>query len=267
MRERLLRFLRVPERPEPPPGAGDELETFRATRGFFHYSILMWFPKQIAAFTGLLFSLSFFGAMGGSDWDFIDAAAWDRVMDKIGEADIGLAWLRFDLTNIILFFEALAIGAFAAQLIFTGLFLKLSWELRWYMVGERSLRLRHGLWKVREQTMSVANIQNMIVRQGPLMRFFGFSDLEVHTAGGGSGGSSNEDPTQQKDSFHVGRFRGLENASVLRDKIRARIQVVQSGKREPMAVDTVDEPGDLAGAAQELLGEARALRRAVSGER
>ena len=63
MRDWLLALLRVPERPEPPPGAGDELETFRATRGFFHYSILMWFPKQVAAAIGLYFSLAFFGGM------------------------------------------------------------------------------------------------------------------------------------------------------------------------------------------------------------
>ena len=64
MRERLLRLLRVPERPDAPPGAGDSLETFRAAPGYFRYTVLMWFPKQVAALSGLLFSLAFFGSLG-----------------------------------------------------------------------------------------------------------------------------------------------------------------------------------------------------------
>lgn len=261
MRAWLLAFLRVPERPDPPPGAGDALETFRATKGFLHYSVLLWFPKQVAAAIGLYFSLAFFGGMT-TGFDFIPAEGWDRFTEKLAGADIGIAFLRFDLVNIILFFEGLAIATYVGQLVFTGLLLKLSWELRWYMVGERSLRIRHGLWSVREQTMTIANIQNMVVRQGPLQRFFGFSDLEVHTAGGGAG-SSGEDPTQQSDSFHVGRLRGLEDASALRDKIRRRLQAV---KDEPEA-EPAAEPAaavDLASAARGLLAEARALRRAAS---
>ena len=39
---------------------------------------------------------------------------------------------------ILLFFESLAIGTFTTQLLFTGLLLKLNWELRWYMLGDES---------------------------------------------------------------------------------------------------------------------------------
>lgn len=268
MNRRLLTLLRVPERPDPPPGAGAEVETFRATPGFFRYSVLMWFPKQVAALAGLWLSLAFFGGIGGSDFDFVDAEGMDRFTEKLADADIGLAWLRFDLADIILFFEGLAIATFLGQLLFTGLLLKLSWELRWYMVGERSLRIRHGLWHVREQTMTIANIQNIVVRQGPLQRFFGFSDLEVHTAGGGAAGSSGKDPTQQKASFHVGRLRGVEDASALRDKIHKRLQAVKAGEEAPPSAGEPDAtseslPGDLASAARSLLDEARALRQSV----
>lgn len=280
MRKRLLTILRVPERPDPPPGAGAELETFRAERGFFHYSVLMWFPKQVAAFAGLMFSLSFFGSLDNGRFDFMEAKGWDLFVEKLDEADIGFAWLRFELTDILTFFEALAIATWVSQLVFTGLLLKLSWELRWYMVGERSLRLRHGLWSVREQTMTIANIQNMIVRQGPIQRLFGISDLDVHTAGGGAAGSSGEDPTQQKDGFHVGRFRGIADASALRDKIRLRLQAVKKGEADGPGASAGTEPeaggpegvgsgpgrgaGDLATAALALLGEARALRRSLT---
>ena len=183
------------------------------------------------------------------------------VLAAVSGSSLGY-FLRLDLPDIILFFEALAIATFVAQLVFTGLLLKLSWELRWYMVGERSLRIRHGLWKVREQTMTIANIQNMIVRQGPVMRAFGFSDLEVHTAGGGSGLSSGEDPTQAKDSFHVGRLRGLHDASALRDKIRARLQAVHGAGVDAADVETataaLEAAADAEGAPADLASAARA---------
>lgn len=268
VRDRLLALLKVPERPDPPPGAGGQLETFRAERGFFHYSVLMWFPKQLAALAGLLFSLSFFRKFDDGLAGVVEPKDWHRFIDKIEGADIGLLFLRLDMKDILLFFESLAILTWVSQLLFTGLLLKLSWELRWYMVGERSLRIRHGLWSVREQTMTIANIQNMIVRQGPLQRYFGISDLEIHTAGGGGSGSD-DDTSEKKDSFHVGRLRGLKDASALRNKIRRRLQAVQSGESEGAhearaAGDGDAGATDLGGAALQLLSEARALRRAAT---
>lgn len=296
MKKRLLAFLRVPERPDPPPGAGADLETFRPTRGFFYYQVLMWVPKQAAALAGLLFSLSLFGGMhrwGLDKWQSDGAAQAREILERMSEANVGLAWLRFDLSEIFLFFEMLALVAWAGQLLFTGLLLRASWELRWYMVGERALRIRHGLWTVREQTMTIANIQNMVVRQGPLQRLLGFSDLEITTAGGGGGSSSSEDPTSKQDSFHVGRFQGLQDASALRDKLRRRLQAAQAGVAEPAerpsghgashstfaAPDSSAVPPsppepprtsaapaslDLLAAARVLAAEARALRQSIT---
>jgi membrane protein YdbS with pleckstrin-like domain len=242
----------------------------------------------------LLFSLAFFSGLSGAGSTFLQSTKLQEVADglaqnfaeKLGRKDIDIAALP-DIFQIIEFFETLAIVVFVGQLVFTGLMLKLSWEQRWYMVGERSLRIRHGLWSVREQTMTIANIQNMTVRQGPLQRLFGFSDLEISTAGGGQS-SSGEDPTEQKDSFHIGRFRGVENAAELRDKLRRRLTAVQAAgapdeEARPIANSERDdagpratvsqagaiepgtsEPSDIAGAARALLAEARALRREVS---
>ncbi len=273
MKKRLLALLRLPERPDPPPGAGAVLETFRAAPGFFYYSALAWIPKQAAALAGLLFSLSFFGSFDDQRVDILKAEGWDRFAERLGGVDIGIGSLHFELASIFLLFEILAIATWLGQLVFTGVSLRLAWEQRWYLVGERSLRIRHGLWSVREQTMTIVNIQNMIVRQGPLQRLFGISDLEVHTAGGGSAGSSGEDSKAQKDSFHVGRFRGIKDAATLRNKIRERLQVLK-GLEEPgdetspidrdprgTTVAGAPRPGDLAAAARALLVEARALRR------
>ncbi len=294
MKARLLALLRVPERPDPPPGAGETLETFRAAPGFFYYSVLTWIPKQVAAFAGLMFSLAFFGSFDNGGLDFVQAEGWDRWSERLGGVEFSLGSLEMGLGDIFIFFELLAIATWLGQLVFTGVSLKLSWEQRWYLVGERALRIRHGLWSVREQTMTIANIQNMIVRQGPVQRIFGISDLEIYTAGGGSGSQAGEDPTQQKDSFHVGRFRGVKNASTLRDTIRARLQEVKAeeaggesarggrsqslsqdrprtdahaataGARETDAETRQGRPNDLESAALALLGEARALRRSLA---
>jgi len=291
VKQRLLALLRVPERPDPPPGAGEDVETFRPTKGFFYYSVLLWLPKQIAALWGLLFSLALFGGISGTGTRFLQSTKWQEISQKLADqidGNMGLLFFRLDIFQIINFFESLAVVLFVAQLLFTGLLLKLSWELRWYMVGERSLRIRHGLWSVREQTMTIANIQNMTVRQGPLQRLFGFSDLEISTAGGGGQNSSGEDGTQQKDSFHIGRFRGVADAAGLRDKLRRRLTAVQetdlagSPPAQSTATDSdvsgrlaasspsagVEGPAlggsDLARAAEALLAEARALRREAS---
>ncbi|MDH3744321.1 MAG: PH domain-containing protein [Acidobacteriota bacterium] len=264
LRQRLLTFLRVSERPDPPPGAGPFLETFRASRRYLYYCVLTWIPKQIAAFFGLLFSLAFFGFI---DQPFVKMAGLDRFFELVERIRFPFGHLNIELNSLFVFFEALAIVTWAAQLLFTGLLLKLSWELRWYMVGETSLRIRRGLWSLREQTMTLANIQNMIVRQGPVQRMFGIADLEVHTAGGGARSDPEEgDSSGAKHSLHIGHLRGLEDAPGLRDKIRARLlELAGDGLgdgREPR-----DEPspvsatrGDLLEAARALEKEARLLR-------
>ena len=45
---------------------------------------------------------------------------------------------------------------------------RLDYELRWYIVTDRSLRIREGVTSLRESTMTFANIQHIAVRQGPL---------------------------------------------------------------------------------------------------
>ena len=119
MKERLLALLRVPERPDPPPGAGEALETFRAAPGFFYYSALAWIPKQAAALAGLLFSLSFFGSFDNQRVDILKAEGWDWFAEKLGGADIGLGPLHFELGSIFLLFEIVAIAAWLVQLVFT----------------------------------------------------------------------------------------------------------------------------------------------------
>jgi len=218
-------------------------------------------PKQAAALTGLLLSLAFFGAF---DQNFMRAEGWMRFMERLETIGFSIFGMDTNVRMLVGWFEGLAVLAFLSQLVFTGLLLKLSWELRWHMVGEQALRIREGLWSLREQTMTIANIQTMIVRQGPIQRLLGISDLEIHTAGGG-GQSSDGDASSEKSGMHVGWIRGIEDAAALRDRIAERLKRHRGaglGDEDDHEVD-VGTPGrpDAIEAAREVLAEARSLRR------
>ena len=168
------------------------------------------------------------------------------------------------------------IAAYLAQLPLTYLLVRFDYELRWYMVTDRSLRIRHGVWKVNESTMSFANLQQVEVQQGPLQRLLGLADVHVQSAGGGS----NHDPRhgQTEDSLHTGIFHSVDNATEIRDLILERLRHFrQAGLGDPddhhdhAVVGGVPPPreasapdGDTLAAAHELLAEARALRSALS---
>lgn len=92
--------------------------------------------------------------------------------------------------------------------------LRLDWELRDYLIGSRSLRLREGAFIQRELTLSYANVQNVEVTQGPLERLFGFKSLRVSTAGGSRG-----KPGERGAPSHEARFVGLEDAEAVRDLV------------------------------------------------
>ena len=147
---------------------------------------------------------------------------------------------------------------------------RLDYELRWYMVTDRSLRIRHGVWKVSESTMSFANIQQVVVTQGPLQRALGLSDVKVQSAGGGSGGGDENHP--RGEDMHVGLFHGVTNAEEIRDLILERLRRFrESGLGDPdeksvVVAATAAGPsaGDTLAAARELLDEAKALRAALS---
>jgi membrane protein YdbS with pleckstrin-like domain len=146
---------------------------------------------------------------------------------------------------------------------------RLDYEMRWYMVTDRSLRLRHGVWKVSESTMSFANIQQVVVSHGPLQRLMGLADVKVQSAGGGG-----EKDHEQGEDMHLGLFHSVTNASEIRDLILDRLRRFrESGLGNPDEAShaslpdvpvPANAPVDTLAAAHELLTEARKLRTALS---
>ncbi len=249
----LLRLFRVDERPEPPPGSPESLRTFRASPRFFRYSLLKWGLGQGGALIGLIVSTAGF--------EFIEFGAWRAATGYLGPFVNALG--------------PLLIALFVLQVPLSYLVLRLGYEMRWYMVSDRALRIRYGVYSVREQTMTVVNIQNMAVKRGPLQRLFGIADLEIRTASGG--GSDDDD----EDSLSRGLLQGLDNADELRNLLLASLrQSRDAGLGDPedrQAIPAVPaaptkarasggaENASVLAAAGDLLAECRALRRAVAG--
>jgi membrane protein YdbS with pleckstrin-like domain len=97
---------------------------------------------------------------------------------------------------------------------------RIDYDLRYYVMTDRSLRVREGAWVVDEKTITYANVQNVRVTQGPLQRMFKISDVRVDTAGGASG-------PKQHDAMggHNIVIAGIEDANAVRDQILEHLRL------------------------------------------
>lgn len=214
MTGRVLRWLRVSERPDPPPGAGPDHRFFRASRNQLRYRYAQWSLSQLGALAGILYSLAYFA---GWDIPFVMIDPFRDWLDRGGTVSLGR--LELDVAVWIHRVELFALSTFAVQAAISAWWVRLRWRLHWYLIGDEMMRIREGLWQVREQTFTIAKIQNMTVHQNIVQRFLGIGDLEVHTAGGG--GTSNLDDAST--SLHVAWFRGVDDPWSLRDILRDRL--------------------------------------------
>lgn len=189
LRDRLLGGLKVaPGPPEAPAGTHASVEVFRASPGFLRYRLV-----------GL--------AIGGS-----------VVLLALSAVAVGTA-LAGETAGLV---ASLGVGVpvlAVLGLVYAGL--RIDYEVRHYVVTDRSLRVREGAWTVREMTVSFANIQNLKVTQGPLQRVFGISDLRVETAGGGGGAGPHGSGGGGGRALTVA---GVENAAELRDLVGAYVR-------------------------------------------
>jgi membrane protein YdbS with pleckstrin-like domain len=111
---------------------------------------------------------------------------------------------------------------FLSLVLISYLAIYLRFDTTWYVFSDRSMRLRRGIWIIRESTITYENIQNVKVSQGPLQRFFGVANVVVETAGGG--GASQ--PGAQ--GMHAGLIEGVAEAADIRDAIMAKVRVANT---------------------------------------
>ncbi|MBL9147356.1 MAG: PH domain-containing protein [Phycisphaerae bacterium] len=175
-----------------------------------------------------------------------------------------LRYLTFQFWVLLVIFDVALIGAWLVVLIVNPMFgaiiaipvwivaivpdivayvaIHLRYDSTWYVISDRSMRLRRGIWVVEEVTITFENVQNVSVHQGPVQRYFGIANVLVQTAGGGvtvgphgpvaSGG-------------HMGLLEGVDDAEALRDLIMDRVRSSRSaglGDERERAGDAIVRP-------------------------
>ena len=288
----LLRLLRVPHEPEAPFGDPASIRVFRASRKLYYLRLIGWGVGQAAALVGILFGI---GVITAAEWEVSRARAAGvtnpsaptesraersakrrnvppqelarQMVAKVPPGLFALLWVA----------KGVGLLLYLGQLALSYASVRLDYELRWYVVTDRSLRIRTGLWTVQEMTMSFANLQQVAVSQGPLQRLLGIADVRVQSAGGGVSVAQQQHGNFQ--SLHTGIFHGVENASEIRDLILARLKHFrETGLGDPDEERAVSAHALTAAgattpltrneealcAARDLLSEARQLRAVIA---
>lgn len=278
LRSALFRFLRIPPDPAPPAGSPESVRVFRASRNYYRYNLVLWGLKQAGAIVGIVFVLGLPFVWSEGRIDRLVEKAEKRIEEKAkedGEAGDVIVRLRgLPIEKLVGFLEAIGFTVLLIQMPFTYALVRFDYELRFYIVTDRSLRIREGVTRIRERTMTFANIQNLTIEQGPLQRLLGIADLRVRTAGGGDSGQQEQGAGKHAhaESMHVGYFRGVDDAAGIRDVILSRLRRFRdSGLGDPDDHDDAEEHGPSAAladpaatdAAKRVLAEVRALRAAL----
>jgi membrane protein YdbS with pleckstrin-like domain len=243
-RDTLLGILRVPPTPAPPPGSPPRV--FRAAPNFYALRLIRFGLGQLAALVGIFWAIY-----------FVRMAATTNVPRLV------IVLLQIG--------EVFGVAVLIVQFLAGWMLVRLDYELRWYMLSDRALRIREGIATVREKTIALANVQNISIRQGPLQRLLGIADVEVKTAGGGGGqGAEGHKKGGMAEPMHVAYFRGVDNPQEIRDLVAEGVRRQRdAGLGDPGDHHHHHEPAhdDAGEAAAELLHEARALRAACGATR
>lgn len=197
----ITRWFKVPELPPTLPVERDEVVTsFRPSLEFLKY-------------------MKFFFWIGLTIIDVGLTLGWIGIF-------VAAPWVGLMITPL-----ALAIIILPDVVAYIAIHLR--YDTTWYVLTDRSLRIRRGIWAIHETTITFENIQNVAIHQGPIERWFGIARIVVETAGGGGGAG---EPGKAMGA-HVGLIEGIDNAPEIRDLIRSRIR---QSKSAGLGDDTTD---------------------------
>ena len=188
----LVHLFRVPvDPPTLPVPSGGSVQSFQPAEGFLKY-LKFWF-WSVLFMTDIGFTVAY-------------------VAVAIALCVKGLWWVA-----LLLFPVAFAIIVLPDIVVFIGLHLR--FDTTWYVMTDRSLRIRRGIWSIEEVTITFENVQNISLQQGPLQRHYGIANLMVETAGG-----SAPQGKHGQTMSHRGVIEGIADAKELRDRIMLRLR-------------------------------------------
>ena len=186
----IAEWFRVPvEPPTLPVAPGGFVESFKPAPAFLRY-------------------LKFFFWIGLLPSDIGVFVAW-------GVVTAFVPWL-----GLLLLPAALVLAIAPDVVVYIALHLR--YDTTWYVVTDRSLRIRRGIWVIEETTITFENVQNVSITQGPLERAFGIATLVVDTAGGGG------EHAKGGAGGHRGTIEGVTDAERLRRLILQRLSASRS---------------------------------------
>ena len=193
----LRRVMKVPEDPpQLPPGRHEWTRSFRPSDSWMRYLV----GKHLVGWAAAaLFGLVFVGFIASA---FVGDGGSPVVAAVIIGAIVSIA--------VILF----AFGLMAIPIRF---------DTTWYVMTDRALRLRSGVWTIRETTVTFENVQNVRVRRGPIQRLLGIGDVTVETAAVGY-----SDPNQGITQASSAVIVGVDDPSGIRDRIVDRMRMSRS---------------------------------------
>ena len=232
------RLLRIPPDPHSPPGDEASTQRYRAAANYLKYLLAIWGITTVATIFAPLI------------------AAIVLIVIAITKPDFSPFWVLIPGAVLLLH---------ATVCLFHLAVLRLNYEKRWYIVTDRSLRVREGVVGVREMTVTFANIQNISISQGPIQRLLGIADLRVDTAGGGGAASQHH----AGPDLHTAWFRGIDNAPAVRELIQQRLRQFKDaglGDHEDVASEAAHshDSADMIAALREVHAAAQALRNATA---
>lgn len=176
--------------PTLPSEPGDFYRTFHPSRRYLSYLKMYFWVATMAIDLAIL-------------------AGWVAIL----LANPMVAWL--------LAVPALAIAILPDIVAYVAIHLK--YDTMWYVMTDRSLRLRRGIWVILEHTITFENVQNVYVIRGPIQQLFQIATIVVETAGATTGGGENVHAVGNKAIM-----QGIANPKEIRDLIMERVRETRS---------------------------------------
>ena len=184
----LVKWFKVPDEPPTlPTSPGEQLERFKPAEGFLRYLLLFFWIGLVII-------------------DLIFLGIW--LLSFAISLGLGLALLPVFL----------AVAILPDIVVYVAIHLR--YDTTWYVLSDRSVRIRRGIWTITETTITFENVQDVKIDQGPIQRVYGISDIVIQTAGGGA--SAEHEGTGS--TTHIGRIEGIADAARIRDLIMNRVR-------------------------------------------
>lgn len=99
----------------------------------------------------------------------------------------------------------------------------LRYDTMWYVMTDRSLRTRRGIWQILEHTITFENVQDVKVSRVPIQQLFGFATIIVETAG-----ATNAEGQSVHAVGNKAIMQGIDNPHEIRNLIMDRVRMTRS---------------------------------------